>query len=102
MREGGGNNITGDKLKELIPEEGNEPNDLLKVSVIVDKIDAAVHESIVLRNEKINIQNSISELLFMMNLQILLLNNIIKLKFYINKKLKILNLKLMILKNKLI
>ena len=61
MREGGGNNITGDKLKELIPEEGNEPNDLLKVSVIVDKIDAAVHESIVLRNEKINIQNSISE-----------------------------------------
>ena len=61
MREGGGNNITGDKLKELIPEEGNEPNDLLKVSVIVDKIDAAVHESIVLKNEKINIQNSISE-----------------------------------------
>ena len=61
MREGGGNNIFGDKLKELIPEEGNEPNDILKNSVIVDKIDAAVHESVVLRNEKINLQNSISE-----------------------------------------
>ena len=61
MREGGGNNIYGDKLKELIPEEGNEPGDLLKVSVIVDKIDSAVHESIVLRNEKISVQNSISE-----------------------------------------
>ena len=61
MREGGGNNIFGDKLKELIPEEGNEPSDLLKNSVIVEKIDAAVHESIVLRNEKINLQNFISE-----------------------------------------
>ena len=61
MREGGGNNIIGDKLKELIPEEGNEPADLLKNSVIVEKIDASVHESIVLRNEKINVQNSISE-----------------------------------------
>ena len=61
MREGGGNNIAGDKLKELIPEEGNEPSDLLKNSVIVEKIDAAVHESIVLRNEEIKIQNSISE-----------------------------------------
>ena len=61
MREGGGNNVYGDKLKELIPEEGNEPGDLLKVSVIVDKIDSAVHESIVLRNEKISVQNSVSE-----------------------------------------
>ena len=61
MREGGGNNVYGDKLKELIPEEGNEPGDLLKVSVIVDKIDSAVHESIVLRNEKISFQNSVSE-----------------------------------------
>ena len=60
-REGGGNNIAGDKLKELIPEEGSEPSDLLKNSVIVEKIDAAVHESIVLRNEEIKIQNSISE-----------------------------------------
>ena len=61
MREGGGNNITGDKLKELIPEDGNEPSDFLKNSVIVEKIDAAVHESLVLRNEKINFQNSMSE-----------------------------------------
>jgi glutathione synthase len=61
MREGGGNNIYGDKLTQLIPEEGNEPGDLLKISVIVDKIDSAVHESIVLRNEKISVQNSISE-----------------------------------------
>ena len=61
MREGGGNNIIGDKLKELIPEEGILPGDLLKNSVIVDKIDSAIHESIVLRNEKISFQNSISE-----------------------------------------
>ena len=60
-REGGGNNIFGDKLLELIPEEGSEPNDLLKNSVIVEKIDAAVHESLVLRNEEIKLQNSISE-----------------------------------------
>ena len=61
MREGGGNNVVGEKLKELIPEEGSEPSDLLKNSVIVEKIDSASHESIVLRNEKIIIQNSISE-----------------------------------------
>jgi len=61
MREGGGNNIYGDKLKELIPEEGNEPGDILNISVIVDKIDSALHESLVLRNEKISVQNSISE-----------------------------------------
>ena len=61
MREGGGNNFTGDKLKELLPEEGNEPNDLIYNSVIVEKIDSAIHESLALRNEQINIQNSISE-----------------------------------------
>ena len=61
MREGGGNNIIGDKLIELIPEEGKLPSDLLKNSVIVDKIDSAIHESIVLRNENISVQNSISE-----------------------------------------
>jgi len=61
MREGGGNNVTGEKLKEIIPEEGNEPSDLLKNSVIVEKIDAMEHEAIVLKEEKINVQNSVSE-----------------------------------------
>ena len=61
MREGGGNNITGNKLKELIPEENSELCDLLKNSVIVDKIDSYEHEGLILRNENIKIQNSISE-----------------------------------------
>ena len=61
MREGGGNNITGNKLKELIPEENSELCDLLKNSVIVDKIESYQHEGLILRNENIKIQNSISE-----------------------------------------
>ena len=61
MREGGGNNITGEKLKELIPENENEISDLIKNSVIVDKIDSYIHEGLVIRDEKIKMQNSISE-----------------------------------------
>ena len=61
MKEGGGNNITGEKLKELIPEEGGEINDLIKNSVIVEKIESYVHEGLVLRDEILKMQNSISE-----------------------------------------
>ena len=61
MKEGGGNNITGDKLKELIPEEGAEISDLIKNSVIVDKIESFEHEGLGIRDEKIKLQNSISE-----------------------------------------
>ena len=61
MKEGGGNNITGEKLKNIIPEEGNEISDLIKNSVIVEKIDSYEHEGLVIRNEKIEVQNSISE-----------------------------------------
>ena len=61
MKEGGGNNITGEKLKNIIPEEGNEISDLIKNSVIVEKIDSYEHEGFVIRNEKIELQNSISE-----------------------------------------
>ena len=61
MKEGGGNNITGEKLKEIIPEEGAEISDLIKNSVIVDKIESYEHEGLVIRDEKLMIQNSISE-----------------------------------------
>ena len=61
MREGGGNNITGEKLKELIPENVSDISDLIKNSVIVDKIDSYEHEGLVIRDEKIKVQNSISE-----------------------------------------
>ena len=61
MKEGGGNNITGEKLKELIPEENSEINDIIKNSVIVDRIDSYTHEGLILRDEKLNVQNSISE-----------------------------------------
>ena len=61
MKEGGGNNITGEKLKNIIPEEGNEISDIIKNSVIVEKIDSYEHEGLVIRNEKIELQNSISE-----------------------------------------
>ena len=61
MKEGGGNNITGDKLKELIPEKDSEINDLIKNSVIVEKIESYGHEGLIIRNEKLNLQNSISE-----------------------------------------
>ena len=61
MKEGGGNNITGEKLKELIPENNSEINDIIKNSVIVDRIDSYIHEGLILRDEKLNVQNSISE-----------------------------------------
>ena len=61
MKEGGGNNITGEKLKAIIPGEGEEISDLIKNSVIVDKIESYVHEGLVIRNEKLKVQNSISE-----------------------------------------
>ena len=61
MKEGGGNNITADKLKELIPDEDSEISDLIKNSVIVKKIESYEHEGLILKNEKINLQNSISE-----------------------------------------
>ena len=61
MKEGGGNNITGEKLKEIIPEEGAEISDIIKNSVIVDKIESYIHEGLVIRNEKLKVQNSISE-----------------------------------------
>ena len=61
MREGGGNNITGEKLKELIVANETNISDLIKNSVIVDKIDSYTHESLVIRDEKIKMQNSISE-----------------------------------------
>jgi len=61
MKEGGGNNITGDKLKDIIPEEDSEISDLIKNSVIVEKIESYEHEGLVIRNEKLKVQNSISE-----------------------------------------
>ena len=61
MKEGGGNNVSGENLKNIIPEGDNEPNDLLKNSIIVEKIKSNSHESMILKNEKINVQNSISE-----------------------------------------
>ena len=61
MKEGGGNNITGDKLKDIIPEEDSEISDLIKNSVIVEKIESYEHEGLVIRNEKLTVQNSISE-----------------------------------------
>ena len=61
MKEGGGNNITGDKLKDIIPEEDSEISDLIENSVVVEKIESYEHEGLVIRNEKLKVQNSISE-----------------------------------------
>ena len=48
-------------IKELIPEKDSEINDLIKNSVIVEKIESYGHEGLIIRNEKLNLQNSISE-----------------------------------------
>ncbi len=62
MKEGGGNNISGEKLVEFLPSgEDDEPDENLKNSIIVEKIESPGHDSLVIKDEKIVEQNSISE-----------------------------------------
>ena len=55
------NYITGEKLKSIIPAGDGEPSDELKNGIIVECCTPPEHETLIIRDEKANIESSISE-----------------------------------------
>ena len=61
QKEGGANNFYGEQIKSLIPEGENEPNDELKNSIIMEKINPPEYETMVLKNDELVLQKVVSE-----------------------------------------
>jgi glutathione synthase len=61
QKEGGANNYYGEQIKSLIPEGENEPNDELKNSIIMEKINPPEYETMVLKNDELVLQKVVSE-----------------------------------------
>ena len=55
------NYITGEKLKSIIPTGDGEPSDELKNGIIVECCIPPEHETLIIKDEKPNIESSISE-----------------------------------------
>ena len=58
---GNKNYITGDKLKSIVPAGDGEPSEELKNGVIFDVCTPPEHETLVIKDDKSNIENVISE-----------------------------------------
>ena len=61
QKEGGKNNYYGEQIKNLLPEGENEPNEILKNSIIMEKIFPPEYETIMLKNDEMKIEKVVSE-----------------------------------------
>ena len=61
QKEGGANNYYNEQIKNLIPEGENEPNELLKNSIIMEKIKPPEYETMIIKNDEMVIEKVVSE-----------------------------------------
>ena len=61
QKEGGKNNFYGEEIKSLIPEGENEANDVLKNSIIMEKIVPPEYETMVIKNDELVFEKVVSE-----------------------------------------
>ena len=62
QKEGGGNNYYNEQILDLLPEEGKPANDILRNSIIMERINPPENDAYIIHNNELKFKKCVSEL----------------------------------------